>query len=127
MGGTMLIIDFGLWYYTRGFIDVLSVWFNFMWFVTHFFSIPLLLRTLFSPWKRMTDDGKPRSIEAYMEAFVMNVMSRIFGAFVRTAIIFVGILALCMGVAALGAVLVFWLFAPFILVYSFFYGIALLA
>ncbi len=127
MGGAMLFFDFGLWYYTRGFIDVLAVWFNFMWFVTHFFSIPLLLRTLFSPWKRMTDDGKPRSIEAYMEAFIMNVMSRIFGAFVRTAIILVGILALCLGVVALGITLAFWLFAPFILAYSFFYGIALLA
>jgi len=122
-----MIVDFGLWYYTRGFLDVLAVWFNFMWFITHFFSIPLLLRTLFSPWKRMTDDEKPHSIEAYMEAFVMNVMSRIFGAIIRTTIIFVGMLALCLGVVALGAGLVFWLFAPFILVYSFFYGIALLA
>jgi hypothetical protein len=127
MGGALLIVDFGMWYYTRGFVDVLAVWFNFMWFITHFFSIPLLLRTLFSPWKRMTDDGKPRSIEAYMEAFVMNVMSRIFGAIVRTTIILVGIMALCLGVIALVTMLVFWLFAPFILAYSFFYGIALLA
>ncbi len=127
MGGVLLFIDFGTWFYTRAFVDVLAVWFNFMWFVTHFFSIPLLLRTLFSPWKRMTDDDKPHSVEAYMEAFVMNIMSRIFGAFVRTAIIFVGVLALCLGVVVLGTVLAFWLFAPFILVYSLFYGIALLA
>lgn len=127
MGSTMFIIDFGLWYYTRGFIDVLSVWFNCMWFIIHFFSIPLLLRTLFSPWKRMTDEGTSRSIEAYMEGFIMNTMSRIFGAFVRAVIIFVGMFALCVGVVVLGTVLVFWILAPLLLIYSFFYGIALLA
>ncbi|QQR65320.1 hypothetical protein IPH92_01925 [Candidatus Kaiserbacteria bacterium] len=127
MGSAMFIIDFGLWYYTRGFIDVLSVWFNFMWFITHYFSIPLLLRTLFSPWKRMTDDGRPRSIEAFMEAFIMNTMSRVFGAFVRLVIIFVGLITLCLGVVALGTVFAFWILAPFLLAYSFFYGIALLA
>lgn len=125
MGPPFLFFDFVVWYYSRALIDVLSVWVNFMWFITHFFSMPLLGKTLFSPWKRMTDDSKARTIESFFETLVMNIMSRIFGAIVRLTLITVGIGALCLGAIALCIVLIVWIFSPFLLVLSLFYGISL--
>lgn len=125
MGVPFLFLDFTVWYYSKALIDVLSVWFNFMWFITHFFSIPLLGKTLFSPWKRMTDDSKAKTIENFFEALVMNIMSRIFGAIARLALITIGLCALCLGVIVLCVVLVSWVFFPFLIVFSLFYGISL--
>lgn len=125
MSGPALLFDFTVWYYSKALIDVFAVWYNFMWFITHFFSIPLLLRTLFSPWKRMTDDSKARTIEGFFEAVVMNIMSRVFGAIARLALIIIGVIALCLGVVGLGIALICWLFSPFLIVLSFFYGVSL--
>lgn len=125
MGGPTLLLDFIVWYYSKAIIDVLAVWFNFMWFITHFFSMPLLVRTLFSPWKRMTDDSTRRTIEGFFEAIVMNIMSRIFGAIARLSLIVIGLLALCAGVVGLCVVLACWLFSPFLIILSIFYGISL--
>lgn len=126
MGGLTSLLDFVVWYYTKAIIDMLGVWFNFMWFITHFFSIPLLFRTLFSPWKRMTDTSRSRTIEDFFEAVVMNVMSRVFGAIVRFSLILLGFFALCLGVLGLCIALVCWLFSPLLILFSFCYGISLL-
>ncbi len=126
MGIPFLLVGFIFWYYSRAILDLIAVWFNFMWFITNFFSIPLLIGTLFSPWKRMTDDEKPKSVEAFMEAFVMNVTSRIFGACIRIVIVAVGLIALVIGVLILGALLAVWFFLPFILIFGIVYGVTLL-
>lgn len=125
MGGSILFFDFIVWYYSRAIFDVLAVWLNFMWFITHFFSLPLLFRTLLSPWKRMTDHSKSTSIEDFFERLVMNIMSRVFGAIARLSLICIGIIALCIGVVGLCMVLLCWIFSPFLLILSLFYGISL--
>ena len=121
-----LLVGFILWYYSRAILDMIAVWFNMMWFITNFFSVPLLISTLFSPWRRMTDDGKPKSVEDFLKAFVMNIMSRVFGACIRIVIIVVGLIALVLGVVALIGMLIVWFFLPFIFVYGIMYGITLL-
>ncbi len=126
MKDAYLVLDFSVWYYTRAFRDILAVWMNFMWFILHFFSIPLLLRTLFSPWRRMTDSDKRTSIEDFMEAFVMNIMTRIFGAIVRLSIILCGILFLLLGVIALFAVIALWVCLPVLLIMALSTGVTLL-
>ena len=47
MTSPLFILDYLSWHYTRAFRDIGSVWLNFMWFILHFFSMPLFLRTLF--------------------------------------------------------------------------------
>lgn len=123
MGGVVFFTDFFVWYYTRAFVNIVSVWSNFMWFILHFFSLPLLVRTLFLPWKRMTDLSRHRSIEDWLSGVVMNIMSRVFGAVIRLCIIGVGICLLCIGVCALCVVLVLWVSLPFLSVLCVWYGL----
>ncbi len=125
MSGSLLFLNFSLWYYTRAFRDILSVWLNFLWLIVHYFSIPLLLRTFFSPWKRITDTYGHTGIEDFIGMLIMNLMTRIFGAIIRLCIIVCGLACVLLGVVGLFVSIVLWIGMPVILVGIFFYGIRL--
>lgn len=120
------LVDYFVWYYSSALRDLAALWLNFMWFIVYFFSIPLLLRTLFSPWRRMTDTYRRGSIEDLMSTFVMNVMTRVFGAMVRSVIILMGILFLLLGIVVFCIGIVTWLMMPVGSVFALLYGVNLL-
>lgn len=126
MTGLPLFFGFSLWYYSKAFQSILQVWLNFMWFIVHYFSIPLLLRTLFAPWRRMTDTTRPRDIEDMLTRIVMNIMTRVFGAIVRLFAILTGTVLLILGVFGLVVVLACWIVMPLFLCWSLIHGLVIL-
>ncbi len=63
-------------------------------FCEYFFSIKILLSTLFAPWKRQTFQSKAAfSLSNYFETVVSNLLSRILGSFVRSIVIIIGIIS----------------------------------
>src|SRR4030042_4236960 len=72
---------------------ILKAWKNFLLFNLNYFSVLLLLKTFFSPWRQYRW-GYPRGLDIplYLEAFFSNLISRILGAILRTVIIFFGII-----------------------------------
>lgn len=93
------------------------VWNNFISFGAEFFSVPILISTLFSPWRRYKW-RYPRgfNIGGYFETFVSNMFSRIVGAVCRSVLVVVGLLAMVF-IFVLGSIaILFWFLAPFILV-----------
>ncbi len=118
-----LVFDFVAWYYTRAFRNILAVWMNIEWFLIHFFSIPLLLKTFFSPWKRITDQYRRTGIEELLQTLLINVMSRIFGALIRFVIILCGLVFMCFGVVGLFLVVFAWICMPVIFLLSMVYGV----
>ena len=109
----LIITGYLRWHYGRAFADILVVWTNFFWFVLHFFSIPLLARTLFSPWKRLHEEyqlGFHPGV--FFSSLIVNFIMRIVGAAARFIIIVMGMLILTM-VTVVGVVfLLFWTVAP---------------
>jgi len=126
MSSSLLLLDFVLWYYTIAFRDILVVWSNFMWFIVHFFSMPLLLRTLFAPWKRITDEYHITSIEDVLSTFVLNTMTRVFGGIVRLFILIAGLVFLVFGVLGLFISIALWICMPIGFVVTLFYGVMLI-
>ena len=116
-----------LWHYSRAFLEIFHVWFNLIWFVVHFFSIPQLLRSWFSPWKRIVEDkGKKWDFEDFFAKLVIGLMSRIVGIIMRTIVLFIGLVA-TLTIIFLGlATYAFWVAAPLVIISLFGFGLTLL-
>lgn len=79
-----------------------------------YFSIPLLLKTLFSPFRQISAGGTRGPLGVQLRAWLDRLVSRCVGAAIRTLTIFVGVLMLagsCVyAVLRLGG----WLALPFL-------------
>ena len=115
-----------LWHYTRGFAELFHVWMNFLWFIVNFFSIPQLLRSWISPWKRMVEDrGNTWNIEDLASFVIIGIISRIVGFIMRTVVILLGFTSLIL-TAILGFITyAFWVIAPLVIIGLLGFGIAL--
>ena len=112
------------WHYSEALNDMRRIWKNFFVFLFNFFSISLLIRTLFSPWHRMQENYT--KIEDFFGNLIVNTLMRIVGAVIRLIFIIMGVISLVL-CAVLGLVaLAFWLVLPFLLIYTFLQGINLL-
>lgn len=107
--------------------EILKAWKNFLLFNLNYFSIPILLKTFFSPWRRyLWSYGRGFDIKVYFEAAASNLISRSIGLIMRVFLIFIG-LAIEIFIV-LGGALVFlsWILLPFLLVGGLILGIKIL-
>ncbi len=107
------LIAYMRWHYSEALHVYLRILKNFWWFTVAYFSMPLLLKTLFVPYKRMTET-RGESVGSWLEAGVMNTLSRLVGFLVRLTLLLVGFVAL--GILTIGGVAVYalWLLLPFV-------------
>lgn len=93
---------------------LLSVWKNYILFSMSYFSLPLLVQTLFIPWRRY-QWVYPRGFDPwqYFEIFVSNVVSRVLGAICRVVLIIMGAASQLI-IMFLGLfIIIGWLLLPF--------------
>jgi ATP-dependent Clp protease ATP-binding subunit ClpC len=109
-------MDFLAWHYSRGLHLYLRRWIFSIGWVIHFFSLPILIISLFAPWKRLIDDDNTPgfNLERAFQQISFNIISRCIGAVVRIFLI-IFCLILLIPAIVLGIIgLLFWLFIPFI-------------
>lgn len=105
----MFIIYMLGWWYSRGWAWAISSIFAQLKEINESFSIPILLRTWFAPWKQIYT---PSSFRNFFQAMVDNMISRFVGAMVRTVLIF-GALVASAAITLFGlAALVVWPLIP---------------
>jgi hypothetical protein len=103
-------------------LQILKVWKNYLRFFANYFSIPLLLKTLFSPWRKIYWEY-PRGFQIGLifEILIGNLFSRLIGFLMRSVLIIVGclfeILTFFLGIFFL----FLWYFLPLIFVYLIFF------
>lgn len=116
-----------VWHYGRALVEFVRVYKNLWWFLVAFFSIPQLMHSLVSPFKRMTERrGRLFDLEAWASFIIINLMSRFIGAAIRLTLIVLGITSL-LGLTILSLFCyAMWLIAPLLTVSSITYGIVLL-
>ena len=115
-----------IWYFKDMSQAILRVWVNFLNFNLNYFSLPLLLKTLFSPWHRYRYFyGRTFEVWHNIEVFVFNMMSRIIGAVLRICLIILG-LAVEVLIIFIGLiVLLAWLVLPLFLLFALIFGLEL--
>jgi len=106
---------------------ILIAWKNFLLFNLNYFSVPLLLRTYFSHWRRYSYSyEKVFEFWKNIEVFIFNMMSRIIGVILRTFLIIGGLtfelLIFLFGII----ILIIWLIAPLALIAGFLFGLWLI-
>lgn len=108
----MFIVGMFTWWYSGGWLQcVLSVRDRLL-STYDYFSIDLLIKTLFAPFRQISA-GKVRGpIGVQLRALFDQLISRVIGGVVRSAVIVIGSLTLCI-VALLGAFrIVIWPLIP---------------
>ncbi|HEY4496237.1 MAG TPA: hypothetical protein VJC04_02670 [Candidatus Paceibacterota bacterium] len=121
----ILATKYLVWHYSEALTDWWRIVGNFVWFFFHMFSIGLLSKTLFAPFKRLQEERKKGSLkfEDWGGAIIVNVLMRFVGFGVRTVIIAVGLIFILFTVVIGLMAFVLWLILPlgvaFLLVFGF--------
>ena len=112
-----LAIHYFAWHYTQAVRDIVNIIGNFLWFFYEFFSIKLLLRTLFVPFHRLEERARSRlDVSAVAQTFLINTLMRLVGALMRLFVILIGIILIACTVVVGFSMLLLWLFAPVVVV-----------
>ena len=113
---------FSLWFLWQ-FYEVprflLQVWNNYFLFAANLFSLSLLLKTFFAPWRRYNwRYPKAFDVGEFFNTLISNIFSRILGAVMRTVLIIIGILFQIFVVIAGLVILVGWILIPFVIIFG---------
>ncbi len=108
-------MEFLSWHYSKGVSYYIDSWFSSVRGVNHYFSFFLLLKTLFSPWKRLVvaDKSPGFNLQKKFEVFTFNLISIGIGFVVRITLFWVGLIFIFFSFLGGAMGLIFWLIFPF--------------
>lgn len=116
-----------IWYLFDVPKGIFKGWGNYLRYNLNYFSVPLLLKTLFAPWRRYQwYAGRGFDIKGWMEARISNLISRTLGAIMRTALILIGLLAEILIIFIGAAVIIGWFILPLFLIFLLYHGFRIL-
>lgn len=110
----MLFVSFFKWWYSDGWrrrARLVNVKLD---GVIDYFSIDLLVKTLFQPFRQDSTGRVDGTLGDKMHALADNMISRVLGAFIRTVILLFGIVTITLYALGAVVVLVFWGMIPVI-------------
>jgi len=88
------------------------------------FSVPVLLRTLFDPWKRDVAYVENASLQELFNIWLGNLISRIVGFVVRFFTILIGFILTMISFVILLAFILAWFLMPIIIILLIINGVA---
>jgi len=122
-----IFLQYLVWQFFDVPVSVLKAWRNFLKFNLNYFSISLLIKSFFSPWRRYgVPYGRGFDIGRYLSTLSSNLIFRILGATMRSFLIIVGLLVEVFIIFA-GAIIFFgWILLPAILILGLISGFKIL-
>lgn len=107
----MLAISMLTWWYTKGWANVLASLSARLRKAYETFSVSMLLRTLFSPWRRIISVPGKRLID-HLYATLDNLVSRFVGFFARLFVLIAALVSLVFILLVSLLELIFWPLLP---------------
>lgn len=99
---------------------LLGVWKNYIFFALNYFSLPILLKSLFSPWRKYRwNYPKWFNIGEFFSTLISNMFSRLLGALMRVVLIVIGILFQIFVIFAGLIIFLAWVLVPFAVIAGF--------
>jgi hypothetical protein len=103
----MLVVAFLTWWYGPGWGDAARRLVERIHGTYQGFSVPILLRTMFAPWKRITTPPGS-SLQQKMQALIDNLVSRAVGFTVRLMALIAAALTIVAYVVVGGLLVLIW-------------------
>lgn len=104
------------WHYTSAYRASWGVWRNIVWFLYHFFSLPLLFRTYFSRFERLGESyGRGFDPRTFFGSLIVNTIMRLLGMALRTVVILMGIAMILITAALAVLFYILWTAWPAVL------------
>jgi len=112
----VMFLELTLWWYSKGWLKAFNTALKWVNKVQMEFSVPVLLGTLFSPWKQIVSlPGK--SLDDKFRAMIDNLVSRFIGFIVRLLVLLAALVLMALAAAAGLVMVAAWPFAPLAVVY----------
>ena len=108
----MFLVGILSWWYGNGWLGRINILKNRLKALADFFSVGLLITTLFAPYKQISAGVIAGSINDKIRAFFDRLLSRFIGAFVRAFVIIFGLITMFLQSLFGIVVLIFWLIMP---------------
>lgn len=109
----MVILSMFSWWYTTGLSEEFDRIKRMISRVSDQFSIGLLLKTLFQPFRQISANTRSDgALEDRIRAWFDRLTSRIIGAFIRLFVIVVGAVALLLTILFAALRITFWVLLP---------------
>ena len=108
----MFIVGMLSWWYGAGWLERIKLIQERIVRTVDYFSIGLLAKTLFSPFRQISAGKVSGPIAVKWRAFVDRTVSRVIGAFVRTFIILIGCITIILYCLVGLLTLVVWALVP---------------
>lgn len=118
MGLFTFLPQYVLWHYSVALVDLARVVSNGFWFLWNFFSIELLARSFFVPWKRLGE-----SQGSFVGRVIVGSAMRAIGVIARLALFALAVFAFALAVLASLGALFLWLTMPFTIAFLLFIGV----
>jgi len=122
-----ILFQYLSWHFIEAPKKIIEIWQNFLKFNLEYFSIKLLFKTFFYPWRKYEISyGRGFDIGKIFESFFSNLIFRILGAIIRSFFIFLGLLIQIFIIIIGIIIIISWLFLPLFLILGFYYGFKIL-
>lgn len=87
------------------------------WFEWHFFSVGILLKSFFEPWKRLGEEkGEKFKLEQWLQATVINTLMRLIGMSLRLVILAFALAVFAFTTLVVSLFVAMWCLLPFIII-----------
>lgn len=108
----MFLVGILSWWYKDGFLSRIKTAQNRLVMSADMFSVNLLIRTLFNPFRQISADTSGVSLPEKVKAFFDRLLSRVIGSAARSFMVIFG--SMIISIQALFEVftIIFWLFVP---------------
>ena len=118
-----MLLELVVWWYGSGWVEAWKDCFSWVKKVQHFFSIDVLLGSLFAPWKRIVSIPG-RSLDEKFRAAIDNLVSRVIGFCVRIIVLTTAVVMIVVAAVVGVTLATLWPLVPFLAIGLIVLGVA---
>ncbi len=111
------------WWYSEQFVNILKYFETFFVYLFDLFSVRVCLTTLFDVWRRDKTSYQGLSLPEILQAWSLNIVSRLIGAVVKTFTILAYLVVALFFLSLTLVFLLFWLLFPLIIIGLIYFGL----